>query len=549
MKKIVIKLMFLILYIFSFAQNQTVGVFQFDEMQTEDGYVLFSPNSSSSTYLIDNCGHLVHSWLSDYPPGLSFYLLENGDLLRAAITDDSFGFNIGGRGGRIERFNWEGDLIWAYEYADDNNMMHHDFKLMPNGNIIFIAWEKRSNTEAVQAGFSPFVAFGNTIWPGKIIEIEPNEDDATIVWEWNLWDHLIQDYNTNSDNYGTVDAHPRKFNANTNGYGFFGGSDILHLNALDYNPDLDQVIMSSRNAQEIYIIDHSLTTEEAKTEQGDFLWRWGNSEVYNENGSNTQTLFRQHDVHWIKEGLPNAGKIMVFNNGLDRPGPDYTSIEIIEPPTDTDGNYLFDSLNNQFLPMQSLYTYDVPSELFNRYEGSAMYLPNGNLFVASAVIGHMIEVNTQEEIVWEYISPVLSDGILSQGDILPDGGLPDSYDNSMFRAYKYKYNYAGLADKNLQSEGPIELYPLQTSVDCMYQNPDYVSLYDEKPDKEIQFIYRSSSNQLSVQTENLKEVTLFDAQAKLLSHFKSNSVFNTSALEKGVYFLSIKGHKTVKFIK
>ena len=36
------------------------------------------------TYLINNDGMLVNSWDSDYVPGNSIYLLENGDLLRAA---------------------------------------------------------------------------------------------------------------------------------------------------------------------------------------------------------------------------------------------------------------------------------------------------------------------------------------------------------------------------------------------------------------------------------------------------------------------------------
>lgn len=550
MKKIVINLVFILICFFTFAQTQTVGVFQYDEMQTEDGYVLFSPNNNNTTFLIDNCGHLVHSWESNYPPGLSFYLLENGDLLRAAITNESYGFDIGGRGGRIERFNWEGDLIWEYEYANDLNMMHHDFKLMPNGNIIFIAWEKRSNAEAIQEGFSPFVAFGSTIWPDKIVEIEPNASGADVVWEWNLWHHLIQDYNSSSNNYGDIDAHPRKFNANTSGYGFFGGSDILHLNALDYNEDLDQIIMSSRNAQEIYVVDHSITTEEAETELGDFLWRWGNSSVYNESGNNTQTLFRQHDVHWIKDGLPNAGKIMVFNNGLDRPGPDYTSIEIIEPPLDGNGNYSFDTLNNQFLPSASFYTYDVPIELFNRYEGSSMYLPNGSLFINSGVLGHMIEVNTEEEIVWEYVSPVISTGLVEQGDPLPDGGLPNSFDNLMFRAYKYKYDYAGLEGKTIESQGALEINPLVETVDCTYKSPDYVSIEESSFSPKVKFHFNSENNLLFVESLEASKLKVYSITGKLMLNTYANKHIDVNQFEKALYFVEVEGNKQVfRFFK
>ncbi|GIR57077.1 MAG: hypothetical protein CM15mP64_4890 [Candidatus Neomarinimicrobiota bacterium] len=35
--------------------------------------------------------------------------------------------------------------------------------------------------------------------------------------------------------------------------------DWKHLNSIDYNEDLDQIIISSRHHDEIYIIDHSTT--------------------------------------------------------------------------------------------------------------------------------------------------------------------------------------------------------------------------------------------------------------------------------------------------
>ena len=62
------------------AQN-TVGLILNDESQSFDGYTLFAPNTSTTTYLIDNDGNLVHQWESEYVPGLSAYLLEDGNLL------------------------------------------------------------------------------------------------------------------------------------------------------------------------------------------------------------------------------------------------------------------------------------------------------------------------------------------------------------------------------------------------------------------------------------------------------------------------------------
>ena len=66
-------------FLFASPQNQTVGLFKY-EPGTFTGYTLFS--SGNNTYLIDNCGRRINTWSSLYKPGLSVYLLENGDLLR-----------------------------------------------------------------------------------------------------------------------------------------------------------------------------------------------------------------------------------------------------------------------------------------------------------------------------------------------------------------------------------------------------------------------------------------------------------------------------------
>ena len=34
-------------------------------------------------------------------------------------------------------------------------------------------------------------------------------------------------------------------------------------------------------------------------------------------------LFQQHNAHWIPSGLPNTGKIMIFNNEPNRPDEPY----------------------------------------------------------------------------------------------------------------------------------------------------------------------------------------------------------------------------------
>ena len=122
----------------SWGQN-TVGLTDYSQGNKE-GYVLFSPMTSTNTYLIDKCGEKVHDWTtSAYRPALSSVLLEDGSLMRTGKLNNA-NFNEGGSGGIIEHFDWDGNLIWSYTLSTSENCMHHDFKVLPNGNILCIAW-------------------------------------------------------------------------------------------------------------------------------------------------------------------------------------------------------------------------------------------------------------------------------------------------------------------------------------------------------------------------------------------------------------------------
>lgn len=103
--------------------------------------------------------------------------------------------------------------------------------------------------------------------------------------------------------------------------------DWQHINAIDYNADLDQILLSSHNSDEIWIIDHSTSTQEAKTnlggnskKGGGLLYRWGNPHSYDNGTVNDQKLFGQHNAQWIAKGLPFENQIMIFNNGNGRTG-------------------------------------------------------------------------------------------------------------------------------------------------------------------------------------------------------------------------------------
>ena len=349
--------------------NWTMGLVYCDE-RAISAYTLFSPIPSNTTYLIDHEGRYVHHWNSpgEHRPGLSAYLLPDGDLLRTANNQANAvgNFSGGGTSGKIERIAWNGTLEWSWTYDDALYISHHDIEPMPNGNILLIAWEERTEEEALQAGRNPAIASDspggqNNVWPDRIIEVKPiGSDEAEIVWQWNAWDHLIQDYDESKENYGVVADHPGRLDINFIGAtgNAAGRADWMHCNGIDYNSDLDQIALSCKSMNEVYIIDHSTTTEEAAGHTGgnagkggDILYRWGNPQVYKKGLSSDQQLFAQHDVQWIEAGHPDAGNLIVFNNGNGR-YPAYSSVDIIEPSMDN-GSYVLQP-NGTFGPNHTL---------------------------------------------------------------------------------------------------------------------------------------------------------------------------------------------------
>ena len=453
--------------------NWTVGLIQCTNNVSE-GYTLFSPIPSTTSYLIDNEGRQVHNWTSPggHRPGMSAYLLEDGSLLRTAnIGQTAIGnFSGGGTAGKVERISWEGDLLWSYEYSSSDYISHHDIEPMPNGNILMIAWESKTDEEGQQAGRNPAIASdapggSNGVWPDKIVEIQPNgTTGGDVVWSWHAWDHLVQDYDPSKDNYGVVAEHPELLDINfVDAAGAQAGkADWMHCNGIDYNPQLDQIAISCKNMNEIYIIDHSTTIEEAAGHTGgtygkggDFLYRWGNPEAYDAGFSQDKRLFGQHDVQWIEDGRPGEGSLIVYNNGVNRAGT-YSSVDVITPVI-LDGEYQLDS-DNRFLPNSTSWSWNQGVEMYSGFVSGAERLPNGNTLIAHGTHGTLYEVTLEGEIVWTYINPVSNQGTIAQGDVLPDGNQANSKANPVFRARKHTPDHPAFAGRDLTPSTYIEAW-------------------------------------------------------------------------------------------
>ncbi len=448
MKKLYFSIVFLI---GSFqVHSQTVGLIEHNAGTLDDGYVLFAPNNSTTTYLIDKCGKQVKAWTSTYRPGQSCYILPEGTLLRTGNTNNTT-FNAGGKGGLIQKIDWNGTVTWSYTISSALECQHHDIKALPNGNVLAIVWESKTSAEAVAKGRNPALT-SVTVWSEKIIEIQPlGATGGTIVWEWHLWDHLAQDFDATKPNYTTIASNPQLLNIN------YGGSatvsDWIHLNSIDYNPTLDQIVLSSHNLDEVWIIDHSTSTAQAASHTGgnsgkggDFLYRWGNPQAYNNGTAVNQKLFGQHNARWIETGLPFENQIMIFNNGVGRTGGNYSTVEIINPPV-SGFNY---TATLPYLPNTTSWIYNSgnPNNLYAMNISGAQQLLNGNVLICNGPSGVFTEVNTTGTTLWRYVNPVNTTGIINQGT------TPTQ--NTVFRCSFYPSNYSGFIGHTLTAGNIIE---------------------------------------------------------------------------------------------
>ena len=445
------------------AQTRTLGVITHDEKRAAPGYTLLPPKHNGRTYLIDNYGQVYNTWGSQYEPGQSAYLLPNGHMIRAAMLPSSGSLGTGGgEGGRLEEYDWDGKLVWEFDYVSSTYAIHHDFKVLPNGNIIALLVERKTRAEVLAAGFKPDLLLTDFLLPDAVVEIKPTlPKGGTVVWEWHVWDHLVQNYDSKLANYGDPAAHPELINPNasTRKIPAFWN----HMNSIDYNPAFDQILMSVRGNSEVWVIDHSTTKAEAAGHTGgkygkggDLLYRWGNPQMYSAGKSADQVFYEQHDAQWIESGYPGAGNMTVFNNGVNRPGGNLSSADEFAPPVDGSGNYTLTA--GTFLPKQLTWTYaELKGDSWYSTDISGAYrLQNGNTLLCYGTHGALVEVTPEKEIVWQYNNPVVREGPMYQGQVSPLDDRGHNM-NAVFRVRRYTPDFAGLAGKTLAPKGVIEL--------------------------------------------------------------------------------------------
>ena len=444
------------------------------------GLVLFSQSQGqgpSKTILLNNLEQKVKIWNhAESAIGVPHLNTDGSIILQLKSSDHYFGNTRGPIGGVFKKLDYSGDIKWSFDFYNENYHPHHDFEILPNGNILTIGWEKKSFSEGINAGR---INIENEIWPLVIHEIEPSiEGDIEIIWKWHLWDHLIQDHDSSLNNYGIIKNHPELININIGEFTNLSDGDWLHTNAIAYNEQLDQIIISSRHLSEIFIIDHSTTIEQASehtggnsNKGGDILYRWGNPINYGRGTIDDQKLNAQHGAHWIPQYFPGSGNIIMFNNnpsdatGTNNQFGNSSVVELV-PPIDVGGNYIIsDSL--AFGPIDYEWEYGGDNTFFSHFQSGAYRLLNGNTIVTSTQEKNIFEIDSLGNKVWEY-----------------DLELSDTHPGYTARAKKYGIDYLNNIMGDIYIDNQINIYDLLMMLEIFILD-EYLQKIDFNNDSQI----------------------------------------------------------------
>lgn len=506
----------LFITVISKAQPRTIGLLSNAGYLTDDLF-LFAPMQSSSTYLIDACGREINQWQSEFVPGTHAILDPSGNLIRTGRSNNANNFTNSGSGGILERYSWQGDLEWQIEINNDSLGLHHDIELMPNGNLLVIAWERISFDDAIQWGRDPNTV-DQDVWMEAVLELKPvDNNDYEVVWEWHVKDHLVQNYDESLPNYS--DPHNKVSSIDIN-YANEKDQDWLHINSIYYDIDRDEIILSVREFNELWIIDHSTTTQEAASDSGgnhnkggQLLFRWGNDATY---GMDAPSYFyHQHDLE-----RENAGFISVFNNGQANGSSSIMSIL----PLIQSGEYVFDGSTfllqeppNYYLESQSQsYTSDILS--------SVQFLDNGDILINKGRTSDYLIYNVSGDLLWHYRSPVSLFGPNEQGS---------SITSFTFKLETYKFDDPRFDDKDLSVKSEfIELNPIKHN--CFLN-----ATSDSKLENEFDW-YRMDrmAHSLCFKIEaNQLQINIFDLKGSLVQNHWNKDCIYTGDLEPGVYIL------------
>jgi hypothetical protein len=450
-------------------------------------------------YLIDMNGNVVHEWLLEWAPGYYPRLTEDGYMIivvrdPAALEADTAGI-LGGPGcSGIQMMDWDGNIVFDLDYYSADHNIHHDLRRIWNKALqeytyLVVSSERKSPDDALNLGADPSTS--STFENGWSVDVVTElNSSGEVIWRWSLTDHCVQNYDPGitadftdvagrfnaGPTYGEPEDYPEKLDTNYRS----PRRDWIHVNSMDYNDELGHIVWNSVQGQ-IFVFDHdgtfvagdpagslALTAGEA----GDFLYRWGNPCWYNQGtcpyypGHGAAANFgnmdinTSHDIQYIEPtaytggpALPGAGNLLIFNNGSQTGA--FSEIFEINPwdngqygvyLPEIEAGYADNGQSNQIVwNFKSVNN----GSFYSHYISGCQRLPNGNTLICSGNTGHLFEVTSDKEVVWEYLNPVASSGVYTTQTDATGGNF------AVFRCLRYGPDFPTLVGKNLISMGPI----------------------------------------------------------------------------------------------
>jgi hypothetical protein len=360
------------------------SVTHYDKAKAFAGYTLISPFPGRSAsrpgevpgrvYLMDMIGSVVHSWTTPYPVWYA-RLMPDGNMvavMRRSTPEipDRPGYDayhMGGAHGQLMDFDWDGNIV--FEHFDP--AMHHDFRRLPNGNYIYVGWEKvpPDLAKKIRGGQKGTEHKDGTIFSDFFREINPSKQT---VWEWSGIEHFDPDI----DIIGAI--HPRE--------------EWTHVNDVDIMAD-GNLLSDSRHTDGAFIIDRS---------SGEIIWRWGNVAyldpdtglVEHRDVRNPDNMGGPHDGHEIAPGLPGQGNMLIYDNGM------YNFMS----------RALEVNIKTNEVVWQSEDAFGIEGYVrgrvhFSPFISGSDRLPNGNTMITCGGNGVIFEVTNERETVWHYTRP------------------------------------------------------------------------------------------------------------------------------------------------
>ncbi len=447
--------------------TNSVGLLYYDKSKaSNDGYILYAPKKCTTTYLINKAGQVLKTWQSKTAPGQKAIITPDGYFYRAGLVKGGVPKIIPhAQAGTFEKQTWEGKQLWEFEYVKDNAISHHDFTVMPNGNILAMVVENKTYEEAIAAGFSANRLTPEGVSVESVLEFAPDgapDEDGVVrgfkvVWEWHLWDHLVP--------MEQASEHPELYRIGTSNYPL----NWNHGNGIDYNEKLNQVALSFRNGDEILVVEYTGNlengTEIAKNHSGgrygkggDLLYRWGNTAEYGRD--DVQLSYSQHAVNWIPDGYPGAGNFIIFNNG-SRSGRQYsTTCEIASQWDEATKSYPdISSSDVHWGPDTLVWEWNGNNSygIFSNDSSGAQRLKNGNTLISFGIYGLLLEVTPSLEVVWKYKCPGHKNGSLCYN--ANTNTTSNGSDGRVFKVWEYEPSYPAFAGRDLAPiADAIEMY-------------------------------------------------------------------------------------------